>query len=371
MVSVNHSKLVSASGPLITSAFFQLDNTSDALEPEVPPLNLLQDGSREQGPNPAALSSLLYPSEMGTSLSKVKKEVEKPQTTIYEAYLKLPDFCPELSRDFIPTLEEIEEFLNEKMALLKDELNEKQPRGGQLEIKSEINLGNSEEASVPRIPQDEGLSSSAHAEVVQGGTSIPGTMGTIPVILQIQPIQVAEGSSPTQSPTGGVRLAQLIIKMQGQNLTVLPQVVQSPATGTEQKYVRIAPSPVTLRPGVFGSARTMEAKVPKASTSIIRVHKCTYPGCTKMYTKSSHLKAHFRRHTGEKPYTCTWPDCGWRFSRSDELSRHKRSHSGLKPYQCQVCEKKFARSDHLSKHMKIHKGSFSSGSRTAQGCGNS
>uniref|UniRef100_A0A6P7GDH5 Krueppel-like factor 12 n=1 Tax=Diabrotica virgifera virgifera TaxID=50390 RepID=A0A6P7GDH5_DIAVI len=85
-----------------------------------------------------------------------------------------------------------------------------------------------------------------------------------------------------------------------------------------------------------------------------RIEKFPCPKCEKVYQTAYPLKAHLRRHSGEKPFICNWLNCTWRFARSDELARHKDSHSGVKPYKCEFCEKAFVRSDHLSRHKKVH-----------------
>nr|XP_053653669.1 uncharacterized protein LOC128703140 [Cherax quadricarinatus] len=81
-----------------------------------------------------------------------------------------------------------------------------------------------------------------------------------------------------------------------------------------------------------------------------RPYQC--PHCEKRFSQHGQLVIHIRRHTGEKPYVCT--HCNKGFTCSKVLKIHVRTHTGEKPFQCEHCQKGFAAYANLVVHRRIH-----------------
>lgn len=206
-----------------------------------------------------------------------------------------------------------------------------------------------------------------------GGTPIPPISPMSPISPVVAPATSIAGQSvldPSQlqgDPGALLQAAQQWAKLNG--MAAIASAAANQVVNGDAKQVQGQPPPRRVRRVACSCpyCRDGEGKtIMTENGTKKKQHICHYHGCGKVYGKTSHLRAHLRWHTGERPFVCNWLFCGKRFTRSDELQRHRRTHTGEKRFQCPECKKRFMRSDHLSKHIKIHSSNRNSSNSTVK-----
>ena len=120
-------------------------------------------------------------------------------------------------------------------------------------------------------------------------TKYPPRPGIIPIPTLANSNYIAGASSLKSFPTGLVRVT-------GPNGT-RSAIIRVTARGGKMipRLISFTPSSMALKGSLSDTNLRLDSSVNDEKR---RIHKCSFPNCKKVYTKSSHLKAHQRTHTG-------------------------------------------------------------------------
>ena len=95
-----------------------------------------------------------------------------------------------------------------------------------------------------------------------------------------------------------------------------------------------------------------KVEIPKErdAGSKIYIHKCPVMSCGYSSRTRSHVREHYKTHSGEKPFQCKI--CDKKFANKGNCETHIRTHDDKFKFKCHVCVANFAEYRNLEKHCR-------------------
>ena len=139
------------------------------------------------------------------------------------------------------------------------------------------------------------INSATAAVIGTTPTTAPQQAATRP----LPPQTTASTATTTSLPPATTTLRALpagLVRVAGPNGT-RSAIIRVTTKGGKMipRLISFAPATVAFKSALSSSQLRLEQALEEKR----RIHKCSFPNCKKVYTKSSHLKAHQRTHTGK------------------------------------------------------------------------